>query len=88
VDALGWLELSTLKPYVVHMGNHLDDFIIKEAQENGLLGESITIGKPINDHKNSLAWRMLVTVNHVRFLRKAFKRLYVNLFELYSIEKK
>ncbi|MHC1740429.1 MAG: glycosyltransferase family A protein [Anaerolineaceae bacterium] len=88
VDSLGWLELSTLKPYVVHMGNHLDEGIIQEAQADGLLGEFVRPAKPADGHKNNLAWRFLVACNRNAFLRKVFKRLYVNLFELYSIEKK
>jgi hypothetical protein len=88
VDKLGWLELSTLKPFVVHMGNHLDELILQEANENGLLDDTAAVSKPVKIHKANLAWKILAVTNRVGFMRKIFKRLYVNLFELYSIEKK
>ena len=88
IDAKGWLELSTLRPLVVHMGNHLDEIIAAEAREASLFDGAVVERKPTKIHKNNPAWRVLVALNRVSFLRKLFKRLYVNLFELYSIEKK
>jgi glycosyltransferase involved in cell wall biosynthesis len=88
IDAKGWLELSTLRPFVVHMGNHLDELIAAEAKEAGLFAGNVIERASTETHKNNPAWRMLVVFNRVSFLRKLFKRLYVNLFELYSIEKK
>jgi glycosyltransferase involved in cell wall biosynthesis len=89
VDALGWLELSTLTPYVVHMGNHLDESILQEAKGAGLLDETAVITIPsAKIHKDNLAWKILFAINRIGFIRKFFKRLYVNLFELYSFEKK
>jgi hypothetical protein len=88
VDALGWLELSTLIPFVVHMGNHLDEWILQEAKESSLLDETDIIAPSVKIHKENLAWKILSVLNHIGFMRKLFKRLYVNLFELYSFEKK
>ena len=88
VDRMGWLELSTFVPYVVHMGNHLDEAILQEIKASGLSTEAVTIKKASREHKSNFAWKTLVVLNRVGFLRKVFKRLYLNLFELYSIEKK
>jgi hypothetical protein len=33
MDALGYLHLSTLKPYVFHMGNTVNDRLLKELSQ-------------------------------------------------------
>ena len=88
IDAKGWLEVSTLRPYVVHMGNHLDESIAAEAKGDGLYTGAVLERKSTKVYKNNFAWKFLAACNRIGFMRKLFKRLYVNLFELYSIEKK
>lgn len=88
IDDKGWLRLSTTSFYVVHMGNRLDGGILKELQVGEGPAVSVKSSASTAAHKQSLAWKFLVACNRVGFLRRIFKRLYVNLFELYSLEKK
>jgi Glycosyltransferases, probably involved in cell wall biogenesis len=88
VDSFGALEISTFDPFVVHMGNHLDDMIREEIRSNGVLTVQEPKEQRAQTHKSKLAWKLLVSLHRFGFFRKIFKRLYVNLFELYSIEKK
>ena len=88
IEAMGWLEISTMQPYVVHMGNHLDETLQREISLNNLDGELNLVNSETQYHKTGLAWKILVVLNRNGVLKKFFKRLYINLFELYSIEKK
>jgi hypothetical protein len=88
VDSMRWLQVSTFKPYVIHMGNHLDETILQEIQDSKLNVLLDDLKNQIINHKSNLAWKFLVKLNGIGFLRQIFKRLYINLFELYSIEKK
>jgi glycosyltransferase involved in cell wall biosynthesis len=88
VDALDLLQISTLRPFVVHIGNHLDEHILTEIKADGLDTPAVLRTNESIQHKASSAWRFLARLNRIPFMRKVLKRLYVNLFELYSIEKK
>ena len=70
------------------MGNHLDETILQEIQDSKLNVLLDDLKNQIINHKSNLAWKFLVKLNGIGFLRQIFKRLYINLFELYSIEKK
>jgi len=88
IDQKGWLRLSTLTPYVVHMGNHLENSLLPEVEILGYdLAKSTKSAQNIA-HKNNFAWKLLVGLNRIGFMRRLFKRLYMNLFEYYSLEKK
>jgi glycosyltransferase involved in cell wall biosynthesis len=88
VDKANWLQLSTVNPYVVHIGNHIDDTISNEAKNDNLNLEKFSFQKRSIEHKDSPAWKMLLMLNRVPLLKRIFRRLYVNLFELYSVEKR
>jgi glycosyltransferase involved in cell wall biosynthesis len=81
IDALGYLHLSTLEPYVFHMGNTLSQRLLEEVRR--VIGE-VPPGvsgadKPV---VQGSAWRRLVTrlVRHPR-LNRQFVRLYNFLFQ-------
>ncbi len=44
LDSLGLLQLSTVKPFVYHMGNQMDETTLKEAQRDGL--SELGLGNP------------------------------------------
>lgn len=88
IDSNGWLEISTLQPLVVHMGNHINPEIIKEAEVDGIELDFVESNQEISSHKKNMAWKLIYKLNQNSFFRKVFKRLYINLFELYSLEKK
>lgn len=88
IDQKGWLRLTTLMPYVVHMGNHIESALLPEIEK--LPDQSFLFSQTpgISNHKQNFAWKLLVAMNSIGFMRKLFKRLYMNLFELFSLEKK
>jgi len=88
VDALDLLQISTLHPYVVHIGNHLDKNILAEISMDGLDTPEVSRMDESLKYKSNTAWRFLAYLNRIPFMRKMLKRLYVNLFELYSIGKR
>jgi glycosyltransferase involved in cell wall biosynthesis len=88
VDALDLLQISTLRPYIVHIGNHLDERILAEIKADGLDTSAVSHMDKSVAYKASTAWHILARINQIPFMRRVLKRLYVNLFELYSIEKK
>jgi hypothetical protein len=87
LDERGWLRLTTMLPYVVHMGNHIEDSLLPEIKLLGDIDEAIDNRQKSIDYKKNFLWKVLVAMNHVGFIRKIFKRIYMNLFELYSFEK-
>ncbi len=88
IDENGWLRLTTMKPYVVHMGNRIEDSLLPEIKLLGDIDAAIDNQQKSIDHKQKFFWKMLVAMNHIGFIRKLFRRIYMNLFELYSFEKK
>ena len=88
IDNKGWLRLTTTDFNVIHMGNHLEEAVLKELQSGEAISDKNKASASVATHKNNLAWRILVACNRIGFMKKIFKRLYVNLFELYSLEKK
>ncbi len=88
IDRKGWLRLSTLTPYVVHMGNQIDESLLDEVAGSSLQAEIVKKTNRSAEYKNRFGWKLLVRLNHIGFMRRIFKRLYMNLFEYYSIEKK
>jgi glycosyltransferase involved in cell wall biosynthesis len=88
IDNKGWLRLSTTDFFVVHMGNRLDGSVLHELQSEERAADMKQSDVSITNYKDNFAWRFLVACNRIGFIRKIFKRLYINLFELYSLEKK
>jgi glycosyltransferase involved in cell wall biosynthesis len=81
IDALGYLHLSTQKPYVFHMGNTLSPRLLKEV--GGVVGTGAH--RPNESQKAAVSggsWKRLATrlVRHPK-LNKQFVRLYNFLFQ-------
>ncbi len=91
IDQAGFLHLSTLKPYVHHMGNHLDQAFTEEIQqmelssifENPLSRQAVNISMDIGKSQRS-AVRFLNTMSRLPFMKKTLQRLYNLLFYYYS----
>ena len=84
IDQSGKLHLSTMKPFVVHMGNVLDDWVTDLACEAGI---SIAIGKPASKTgKTSTAGRSygLGWLARHKGTRRWILRLYNKLFQVLS----
>lgn len=86
IDKTGALHLSTLKPYVVHMGNVLDEWVITLASEagvqvdrNGGLNKSKTT---MRQYKDGLSWLAAHS-----WSRTWLVRLYNRLFKILSDQK-
>jgi hypothetical protein len=91
IDQAGFLHLSTLKPYVHHMGNHLDQAFTEEIQqmdlssilENPLSRQALNTSMDIGKSQQS-AVRFLNTMSKLPFMKKTLQRLYNLLFYYYS----
>jgi hypothetical protein len=84
VDEQGFLHLSTLEPYVYHMGNQVDDIATQENVEIPL-----TPPENVNTEKLAIAqwpwgWRMLAKLARASFLRGFLIKLYNRLFQIYA----
>jgi glycosyltransferase involved in cell wall biosynthesis len=88
LDQSELLRLSTDKPFVFHMGNRIDPE--HEQEIESVFSDGINIGETNSTltHKKNLLWRLLVVLSRNALINRMFKRLYLNLFELYSLEKK
>jgi hypothetical protein len=85
VDERGYLHLSTLEPYVYHMGNQVDDI----AAQAGLLPGALPAGEKVVSAPLDLShwpwgWRMLAWLARGSFLRGFFIKVYNRLFQIYS----
>ena len=86
IDELGYLHLSTLKPYVFHMGNTLNERLIKEVQEitgTTKLPESATMQKT-QDQGQKHKW--LVRLAKYPRMNDLFLRTYNLLFRVLYAE--
>jgi glycosyltransferase involved in cell wall biosynthesis len=94
VDQAGFLHLSTLKPYIYHMGNRLNDTTMDEIRQmdldsylkNSPVRELVIGSMEIGKSKKS-AVRFLNTLSRLSFMRKMLQRLYNLLFFYYSQSK-
>jgi hypothetical protein len=80
VDALGYLHLSTLEPYVFHMGNTLSDAMLAKVQ--AVLGPSQTIASrpEKRDRKEHYLVRLLAAMARRPRLNRLLLRAYNLLF--------
>ncbi len=79
VDERGFLHLSTLEPYVYHMGNQVDEIA---AQAEILPAKPLTVGQNISQWP--LGWRVLARLARGGLLRGFFTKVYQRLFQIYS----
>ncbi|HEX7621801.1 MAG TPA: glycosyltransferase family A protein [Anaerolineales bacterium] len=94
MDELGLLQLSTLKPYVYHMGNQVDETTLGEIQRdcvedvlNNDLAVSVrSVRYQITPAKKTVLW-LIHQMARVPFLKLLVQRFYNLLFEYYAREK-
>jgi glycosyltransferase involved in cell wall biosynthesis len=94
IDRAGYLHLSTLKPYVHHIGNRLDQAITEEIQqmdlssviESSLTRQAVNTSIDIGKNQKS-AVRFLNSLSRLPFIKKSLQRLYNLLFYYYSQSK-
>jgi len=82
VDDHGFLHLSTLAPYVYHMGNQVDETAIAAKIAIGQVTPP-TSGSPALEGW-PVGWRFLAGLAQKSFLRGFFRKLYNRLFQIYS----
>jgi hypothetical protein len=81
VDEHGYLHLSTLEPFVYHMGNQIDEIALAEAIPSPSGREQ---GEGLPPAGWSFGWRIFATLVRSPLLRGFFTRLYNRLFQIYS----
>ncbi|MCX6055497.1 MAG: glycosyltransferase [Chloroflexi bacterium] len=88
ISQSGKYRLSTLQPYVIHMGNHLDKDLIQEIKDMNLENAEISFEKEGVLLKKGHFLGLLVFLNRLEIFKRLFKRLYKELFVLFSIDRK
>jgi len=91
IDHLGLLQLSTITPYVYHMGNQIDETTLGDIQRDHLTDvldskgavSASTDRNQITPAKKNALW-MLHQMAKVPFLKLLVQRLYNLLFEYYA----
>jgi hypothetical protein len=81
VDEHGYLHLSTLEPYVYHMGNQVDEIAAKE-NITGSAGKPAV--QPANLDNWPTGWKIFASAARSKLLRGVFTRIYHRLFQIYS----
>ena len=90
VDSTGFLHLSTLTPYVYHMGNQLDETILSEIRRMDLdsILESTPARKIVPDVEGGrfkrFVFRCLHFLSKIPAFKTALQRLYNLLFVFFS----
>lgn len=88
LDERGFLHLSTLEPYVYHMGNQVDEI----ATQAGIPPLGVPYGTggrevastPLDPAQWPVGWRILARLARGSFLHGFFIKLYNRLFQIYS----
>lgn len=83
IDDLGRLHLSSTYPFVVHMGNRIDNNL---ELEMGCITEVLKHRFPTTSKKTSrnIPWVLLYRLATNRWLKRYFLRIYNALFEIFS----
>jgi glycosyltransferase involved in cell wall biosynthesis len=91
LDKLGFLQLSTLEPFVYHMGNQIDGTTRKEAQRDALSELANENPAPRESPSHSeispakrRAFSSLDFLVRLPIFKKSFQRIYNLLFEYYA----
>ena len=86
LDDLGYLHLSTLTPYVFHMGNTVTDQLAGELK--AIAGEDYegSLLHPVTQPKRSTAQKILTRLNRLPFFQQLFLRTYNALFQALNAE--
>ncbi len=87
IDEAGFLHLSLLKPYVVHLGNNVDEKLAVEIRAmRGEQAESIQI-KPAHSEKQGAEKRTILVLRRLartKWIRRWLTRVYNALFKALS----
>jgi glycosyltransferase involved in cell wall biosynthesis len=91
IDQMGFMQLSTEKPYVYHMGNKIDMTTLGEIQRdrlNDILNNHLAVSEKANQNQYSPAKKTAFWILHqmtrIPVLRRIFQRFYNLLFEYYA----
>jgi glycosyltransferase involved in cell wall biosynthesis len=90
VDSLGLLHLSTLQPYIFHMGNCLDEITRQEITDRNIEDVFGTINKQprtipaSSSPAKARVFRLLEKFSKNAFIKGLMKRLYNLLFEFFA----
>jgi hypothetical protein len=82
VDERGYLHLSTLEPYVYHMGNQVDEI----TRQAGIMKRQNSHSQPDKQGLPDSRWdvRLLTWLARAPIFKGLFLRLYNRLFQIYS----
>jgi len=88
LDEMGALHLSTLEPYVVHMGNRISPELYAEMQ--GLPRVESQVGREGGTKSVDLSWkrRVLQKLSKNKRIRTHLRSIYQSLFEVIFSEEK
>jgi glycosyltransferase involved in cell wall biosynthesis len=84
IDRLGYLHLSTLKPFVFHMGNTIDHCLSEELAQLSIPSarQAAEVAAPVTDH--GLLYRFLASLARSPRFRWRLAWLYRTLYEVFS----
>ena len=90
MDNLGLLQLSTLQPFVYHIGNRLDEVIMVEIQRDRLdeslqkkAGRSLSFSQNQASPAKKRALQALHSIARIPLFKRIFRRAYNLLFEYF-----
>jgi hypothetical protein len=91
MDKLGFLQLSTLKPFIYHMGNQVDETTLEEVLRDNLgelMKEKPTLrATPVHNQISRAKRRVFGLFDSLArfpFIKKSLQRIYILLFEYYA----
>jgi glycosyltransferase involved in cell wall biosynthesis len=84
VDEAGWMHLSTLVPYVYHMGNVLDEKTRLEATQAGYLDLQLFTNEKKRDSEARWQLRLMNYLGRYGFFKQLFRKLYSLLFKYHA----
>jgi glycosyltransferase involved in cell wall biosynthesis len=84
IDELGYLHLSTKIPYVVHMGNEIDDRLQKELDSLALLKNDQHVIKKGNDLYFSSTHKTINSLLRFKWFKRIALKVYLMLFQAFS----
>ena len=94
IDQIGFLQLSTLKPYVYHMGNNLDDITREDIQRDGTqevlldtFARSVTAQGDQISRVKKVVLKIFYAFSRFDSFSNLLLRIYNFLFEDYTREK-
>jgi len=86
IDELGYLHLSTLQPYVFHMGNTINERLLQEVQMiSNAPGANANVSQSTTQSKNRTKLWLAKLARRPRFNR-LFRRAYNLLFQILNVE--